>query len=55
MELYHGSNVAVFSIRRERAAEVFLLMRRMSGYNDRNANGKKKKDVIMRPAGDDWF
>ena len=42
-----------FDVRRTKATEVFLLMRRMKNYNDKNKSGKKK--VIRRPAGDDWF
>lgn len=45
-----------FDIRRERATEVFLLMRRMNDYNGRQRKAQsRKKNVIRRPAGDDWF
>jgi len=42
-----------FDVRRTKAAEVFLLIRRMNNYNKQNKSGKKK--VLRRPAGDDWF
>lgn len=48
-----------FQIRRERACEVFLLMRRLSDYTERerkkNPPAKNGKKVIRRPAGDNWF
>ena len=47
--------VTPFSIRRERASEVFLLMRRLQIYNEHHKSGDKKKNVVRRPAGDDWF
>lgn len=40
-----------FSLRREKAWEVFLLMKRYSKYGKK----KTKPKVIRRPAGDDWF
>ena len=43
-----------FDVRRTRAAEVFLLMRRLQTWQ-KNRPQKGKKDVIRRPAGDDWF
>lgn len=43
-----------FTVRRTRASEVFLLMRRMQTYQ-KDKPQKGKKDVIRRPAGDDWF
>ena len=45
-----------FDVRRTRAAEVFLLMRRMKKYNaQQSKNEKQGKRVIRRKAGDDWF
>lgn len=44
-----------FTIRREKATEVFLLMRRLSNYNQYQAINSGKKNIIRRPAGDDWF
>ena len=47
-----------FSIRREKAREVLLLIRRMSVYNDKKAKSIDPvtgKNVIRRPAGDTWF
>ena len=50
-----------FQVRRERACEVFLLMRRLADYNERERKEKPPKatkngkTVIRRPAGDNWF
>ena len=50
-----------FDVRRERASEIFLLLRRMAKYNENQSKQKKKnganggKKVIRRKAGDDWF
>lgn len=45
-----------FSIRRERAKEVFLLIKRINTH-PKNENGQKldEKGRIRRPAGDNWF
>lgn len=49
------------SIRKERAHDVFLLMRRFTDYNEREQKNNKTvsshngKKIIRRPAGDDWF
>lgn len=49
-------SLSPFDVRREKASEVFLLMRRMSNYNHyQNKNVKNGKQVIRKPAGDDWF
>lgn len=49
-------SVSPIALRRERASEVFLLMRRMIDHNARESKAKsRKKNVIRRPAGDDWF
>lgn len=42
-----------FSIRKEKAGEVFLLVRRLKEYN-KNTN-ISKSNIIRRKAGDDWF
>lgn len=50
--------ITPFSIRRTRAAEVFLLMRRLADHSERKEKEIKKNhgsNVIRRPAGDDWF
>lgn len=40
-------------VRRERAIEVFQLIRRLNDYNSRQTpNGERN---IRRPAGDNWF
>ena len=48
------------SLRRERARDVFLLIRRFNEYSDREQKNKAQttkngKRIIRRPAGDDWF
>lgn len=45
-----------FSIRRERAREVFLLVRRMNS-KPRTKKGEEvdTRGRIRRPAGDNWF
>lgn len=44
-----------FQIRREKAKEVFLLIKRLNKKNKENFKKKNKKKVIRRPAGDNWF
>ena len=46
-----------FSIRRTKASEVFLLLRRMTDYNAREAKRKTPngKNIIWRKANDTWF
>ena len=47
-----------FNIRREKAREVFLLIRRMAVYNEKkqkNTDPITGARVIRRPAGDTWF
>jgi len=46
-------SLSPFSIRKERASEVFLLIRRLN--NSTSKNNKKKSTKIRRPAGDNWF
>jgi hypothetical protein len=51
-------SLSPFDVRRERASEVFLLMRRMQKYNksqDKTNPKNTGKQVIRRPAKDDWF
>lgn len=43
-----------FQIRREKASEVFLLVKRINENNIKNTT-KTKPNKIRRPAGDDWF
>lgn len=45
-----------FDVRRERAREVFLLVRRLN-HQPKNEGGQvlDSKGRIRRPAGDDWF
>lgn len=42
-----------FSIRKEPAREVFLLISRYNHQNSKKVRNHKK--VIRKPAGDDWF
>lgn len=46
-----------FQIRREKAREVFLLIKRINRYNENNSERtiKSKSNKIRRPAGDNWF
>lgn len=46
-----------FDIRQQRAAEVFLLVRRLNNYTEYTNNKKDVRNsrVIRRRAGDDWF
>lgn len=46
------SGVTPFSIRREKAREVFILLKRFNRYARKK---KGKKTIIRRPAGDNWF
>ncbi|MBR3163778.1 hypothetical protein IKF15_00505 [Candidatus Saccharibacteria bacterium] len=39
--------------KREKARDVFALLVSFNSWSRRNT--KKKKNVIRRPAGDDWF
>lgn len=39
------------AIRRQKAAEVFLLVQRVNARDDR----KDSESVIRRPASDDWY
>lgn len=63
-------SVSPFDVRREKAREVFLLIKRLNNYIryqgevDDNGNRLKKgetiiekngKRILMRPAGDNWF
>ncbi len=46
------------SIRKERAYEVFLLLKKYVEYNKREEKKQKQnngKRIIRKPAGDDWF
>lgn len=42
-----------FQIRREKASEVFLLVKRINENNKKETI--KKSNKIRRPAGDNWF
>ena len=45
--------ITPFSIRKEKIKEVFLLVRRLNIYD--NKDKIKKKKINRRPAGDSWF
>lgn len=43
-------------IRKTRASEIFLLIKRLGRKNRREAKNKnKKQNITRRPAGDNWF
>ena len=42
-------------LRHEKAREVFLLINRFNKYAIREQRNKKRKNVIRKPAGDNWF
>lgn len=42
-----------FDVRKQKATEVFLLLRRINTSSKTNKG--KKKSRIRRPAGDNWF
>ena len=43
-------------IRKTRASEIFLLIKRLGRKNRRETKKKnKKQNIIRRPAGDNWF
>lgn len=46
-----------FDIRKQRAAEVFLLVRRLNNYTEytNDKHDARNSRVIRRRAGDDWF
>ena len=48
-------SLSPFDVRREKATEIFLLMRRLNNYNSYQKKDTQNKKVIRRPAGDDWF
>lgn len=57
----HFPSLTPFAIRHERAAEVFLLVRRLNNYTRRQIKEmgqeqtSRKKKTNRRPAGDSWF
>lgn len=44
-----------FQIRREKAREVFLLVRRLKEHTQNDNKSNSRPNVIRRKAGDDWF
>lgn len=44
-----------FDVRKQKAREVFLLMRRLNNYTEYQSKDSGKKKTIRRQAGDDWF
>lgn len=42
-----------FEIRQQPAREVFVMIERLNDYGERSDN--PRSDVVMRPAGDNWF
>lgn len=60
LSLVDRFKLSPFAVRREKATEVFLLVRRLNNYtsyqekeNAKTQSGGKK--VIRRPASDNWF
>jgi hypothetical protein len=52
------TNLNPIKVRQYPAHEVFLLMKRLTDYNnksDKQKNISNKNDVIRRKAGDNWF
>jgi signal transduction histidine kinase len=49
------SSISPLSLRKERAVEVFLFIRRYLNYLKMQPKKKDKPKKVMRPAGDDWF
>lgn len=50
--------ISPLSIRKERAKEVFLLIRRINTHprtNDGVKANEGKAEIVRRPAGDKWF
>lgn len=46
-------NVTPFTIRKEKIKEVFLLVRRLRDYDNREK--PKQKNIRRKPASDSWF
>lgn len=48
-----------FTLRKEKAVEVFELIRRLNGYieyeKEEKVTAQTESNVIVRPAGDNWF
>lgn len=48
-----------FTLRKEKAIEVFELIRRLNGYieyeKEEKATTQTESNIIVRPAGDNWF
>ena len=49
------NSLSPFAVRRTKASEVFLLIRRMNNYNHYKTKKNSKKNVIRRAASDNWF
>lgn len=48
-------SLSPFDVRKQRASEVFLLVRRLNNRTTKQNAQAGKKKVIRRKAGDDWF
>lgn len=48
-----------FILRKEKAVEVFELIRRLNGYieyeKEEKVTTQTESNIIVRPAGDNWF
>lgn len=43
------------TIRETRASEIFLLLRRLDTYDEKQPESYEDSEVIRRPADDSWF
>ena len=43
------------TLRKEKAREVFILIKRYNNYSNYKEKNKNKKKVIRKPASDNWF
>jgi hypothetical protein len=48
-------SLSPFDVRKERASEVFKLIGRIRKSNVYRSKEASRKNVIRRPAGDNWF
>lgn len=43
------------AIRKEKATEIFIFVKRMNNYSSKLDKKGRRKSVMRKPAGDDWF
>ena len=53
------THLTPFTLRKEKAVEVFELIRRLNGYieyeKEEKVTTQAESNIIVRPAGDNWF